>query len=419
MAVIATFPYDSSDDETEAGDSTEESGRTALPTLFGSGHLPATLEQHTRDDAVEVQSGGAVWKYRDFSGSIKEGGLDRTKGATTIAPSRRYAYDLRSLFHEETSSTEEEQQSTDDPPMEVTQNIETIQHGRIYEKSGRRLRRGRRRNVFLALGILGSVIIVISLFIGLLNKGRPSPSATPVSDTQARNPAPPVGKSPMPISGLVPTIAPLLPPAPAPSDSPIFVRRPTAQPYESPIVVTNPPSVPTSRTEIYDPDGLSPNDIPQGVVLASNRFLDRGDFVASPSGDYLVGLDQSGNFILEDKSFNIIWSTKTQGADRVYLQSDGNLIVRNANRQALWTSRTYGNDGAVLVVDDSGRIAVMHGSNTVWLQGIPRGTYTGPPAYDLTFPTRGIFYYPWYVFENAVEENVVYAIHSWLTSATG
>lgn len=32
----------------------------------------------------------------------------------------------------------------------------------------------------------------------------------------------------------------------------------------------------------------------------------------------------------------------------------------------------------------------------IWMQGTPRGTYTGPSSPDMQYPLRGIFYYPWY-----------------------
>jgi len=120
--------------------------------------------------------------------------------------------------------------------------------------------------------------------------------------------------------------------------------------------------------------------------------------VYSPSGKYLVGLDESGNFILEDNSSHLIWSTGTIGATRAFLQSDGNLIIKDAKNKGLWSSRTYDNAGARLVVDDRGRVAIVNGSNAVWFAGIPRGTHQRDPYFSdsLSFPVRGIFYYPWF-----------------------
>ena len=141
------------------------------------------------------------------------------------------------------------------------------------------------------------------------------------------------------------------------------------------------------------------------LVLERNQYLERGDFVISPSGDFAVGLDKSGNFLLKDKASRTIWSAATSGATRVYLQSDGNLIVKDSRNQGLWSTRTYGNNGATLVVDDGGRIAIVVESTAVWFAGIPRRNFQepSPPNASLSFPTRAIFYYPWYVQQNMHE----------------
>ena len=109
----------------------------------------------------------------------------------------------------------------------------------------------------------------------------------------------------------------------------------------------------------------------------------------------MVGLDSRGVLVLQDKDFNTIWACEVGGGDRVFMQTDGNLIIRNRDGRALWVSETSGNDGSILVVDDAGRVAVMNDETPIWLSGIPRGRYTGPSSTDLSFPARGIFYYPW------------------------
>ena len=140
------------------------------------------------------------------------------------------------------------------------------------------------------------------------------------------------------------------------------------------------------------------SDVPQVLVLKSNQYLKRGDFVISPLGEYSIGIDQSGNFLLKDKTSRTIWSADTSGATRAYLQTDGNLIVKGSRNQALWSSRTYGNNGATLVVDDGGRIAIVKESLAVWFAGIPRrNVQDSRPSTSLSFPARGIFFYPWYV----------------------
>lgn len=110
-----------------------------------------------------------------------------------------------------------------------------------------------------------------------------------------------------------------------------------------------------------------------------------------------MGLSNNGDLILQDRYSNTIWAAGATNGFRCYMQDDGNLIVRDDQYRAQWTAHTSGNNGARLVVDDSGRIAVIHGVTPLWIQGIPRGTYKRPSrTNDLQFPIRGAFYYPWY-----------------------
>jgi len=124
--------------------------------------------------------------------------------------------------------------------------------------------------------------------------------------------------------------------------------------------------------------------------------LSRNEFVFSPSGAYKVGLTNGGDLVLQDKDSRSIWTAGVSGGYRCYMQWDGNLIIRDDDMKHKWSTRTSNNPGAHLAVDDGGRIAVISGTTPVWLDGIPRGQYNGPSSNDLTFPVRGLFYYPWY-----------------------
>jgi hypothetical protein len=136
---------------------------------------------------------------------------------------------------------------------------------------------------------------------------------------------------------------------------------------------------------------------PESTVLSSNQSLERKEFVFSPNGKFKVGLTSAGDLVLQNKGSLTIWNAKISGGFRCYMQPDGNVIVRDSKNKALWTSHTYENPDARLVVDDGGYIAVNHAINgLVWLDGIPREEYTGPSSDELSFPVRGVFYYPWY-----------------------
>jgi len=132
--------------------------------------------------------------------------------------------------------------------------------------------------------------------------------------------------------------------------------------------------------------------------LRAGQRLERGEFVSSPSGAYKAGVTNGGNFVLQDRDSRTIFESGTNNGYRLYMQSDGNLILRSQSGSARWVSRTYNNRGASFVLDDGGQISIVsaiHGA-VVWLDGVPRGSYNGAPNSDVTYPIRGIFYYPWY-----------------------
>jgi len=113
------------------------------------------------------------------------------------------------------------------------------------------------------------------------------------------------------------------------------------------------------------------------------------------NGEFVAGVTNQGDFVLQHKNGTTIWSAGAENRGiRLYVQPDGNVILRNSTYGAVWTTNTNGNPGAQLVIDDGGQIAVVVGTLAIWFQGIPRGVYMGRPNANLVFPIRGMFYYP-------------------------
>lgn len=135
---------------------------------------------------------------------------------------------------------------------------------------------------------------------------------------------------------------------------------------------------------------------PYTIVLSSNQKLFPGDISASPNGLYVLKFTNSGSLVLLADG-EIIWrATEDGAASKFSLQSDGNLVLRNSNGKTLWRSKTHDNPGAELRLDDGGQIAVIGADGTsLWLEGLPRGRM-GSYHTSLSFPIRGVFYYPWY-----------------------
>ncbi|KAL3913615.1 MAG: hypothetical protein SGILL_006418 [Bacillariaceae sp.] len=149
---------------------------------------------------------------------------------------------------------------------------------------------------------------------------------------------------------------------------------------------------------VAPPPVFNPNTIQhkEAVVLESRQHLTRGRFMSSPSGNYKVGLNSAGDLLFQDRNDNMIWHAGIQGGADAYMQPDGNFAIRDSSRRLIWTTHTSENNGANLVIDDGGRLSVVHNGHPIWMEGLPRGQYTGPSSPDLHYPLRGVFYYPWY-----------------------
>mmetsp|Transcript_1303 Transcript_1303/g.1685 ORF Transcript_1303/g.1685 Transcript_1303/m.1685 type:complete len:466 (-) Transcript_1303:410-1807(-) len=140
--------------------------------------------------------------------------------------------------------------------------------------------------------------------------------------------------------------------------------------------------------------GKMPN---YSVVLESGKAMQPGTFVNSPNGRYKFGMANNGDLRLYENPNNIlVWQAFSEGANRASMQSDGNFLTRLPNRKSNWKTATSKNPGAILIVDDGGQASIWHQETAIWLAGVPRGEYTGPPAESLEYPLRGAFYYAWY-----------------------
>ncbi len=146
------------------------------------------------------------------------------------------------------------------------------------------------------------------------------------------------------------------------------------------------------------------------VVLHPNESLNAGQFRYSPNGRFKVGLtEDNGDLVLMEVHQSVervMWAaSRDSGSNWVsssnplcFLQTDGNLVLRDAQtRTTIWMTRTHGNSQALLVLDDSGRIAIRSSNDSrtvLWMEGVPRQQYVGPSSDNMVFPIRGAFYYP-------------------------
>jgi hypothetical protein len=117
--------------------------------------------------------------------------------------------------------------------------------------------------------------------------------------------------------------------------------------------------------------------IPESIVLYPNEYMTRGQYKLSPNGKYRAGFSESGNLVIEYMHFDpnnplLIWSTGLvpNSGSECYMQTDGNLVIRDDNTSRAWSSHTHGYPASKLVVDDAGQMAIISGSNRLWLAGL-------------------------------------------------
>jgi Glycosyl hydrolase family 99 len=159
-----------------------------------------------------------------------------------------------------------------------------------------------------------------------------------------------------------------------------------------------------------------------GVVLATNEILRVGEFICSPSQDFMVGISSSlrGDLALYDTASNqVVWSANVTGGSQLIMQQDGNIVLQDDEGAALFNTqfeplRSDSWQDAVLaqfVVNDDGvlkieqQVSQAENSATVilWLEGSP--TIQAGPKEDLSFPVRGTFYYATYNGESSWGES--------------
>ena len=144
------------------------------------------------------------------------------------------------------------------------------------------------------------------------------------------------------------------------------------------------------------------------AVLMPNETLASGQFVYSLRGLYEFGIYPNGDLMLKKSSDKrVLWRAGVSDAALCLVQRDGNLVALNKKRKVIWKSDTRA-PGAFLVLDIVGQLSLIKGKTLVWLAGKPFSTYSKPSSTDLTFPVRGIFYYPWFPETWSVEGKQVF-----------
>lgn len=112
-------------------------------------------------------------------------------------------------------------------------------------------------------------------------------------------------------------------------------------------------------------------------VLGPGDFLERNDYIRSPSGRLALILQGDGNLVLYDLApdgytpgmKHALWATGTQGSDttRATVQTDGNLVLTNDSGTPRWASGTQGHASSSLFAQDDGNVVLYDGGGkAVW-----------------------------------------------------
>jgi hypothetical protein len=224
------------------------------------------------------------------------------------------------------------------------------------------------RNFGFRFGINNSGVIAVFLDepTNLIWTGGLGTSVQPIQPTQ----------KPIP----TPTFAPTNVPTQAPTTQ-LPIPSPTTQlpiPSPTPAPTFAPTNKPTQAPTISSFQYIK--------VLSENNYFgrERGNFGQSDSGEFEVGLNRNGNFVVRrsGNSFDVIWTLKDANGmdvvgDKLYMQNDGNLVMRNEDKKAVWTSKTAnGRKGYSIGINNCGGIAVFHSPSStglVWTGGILQG----------------------------------------------
>jgi hypothetical protein len=100
------------------------------------------------------------------------------------------------------------------------------------------------------------------------------------------------------------------------------------------------------------------------ALWASNTaqpgFLNPGQAIFSPNGQYYLTLQSDGNLVEYNLAGKALWSTGTwgQSVSEAIMQADGNFVLYGPNHTAVWSSGTWGHPGAFLMVQNDGNITI-------------------------------------------------------------
>jgi surface antigen/predicted NAD-dependent protein-ADP-ribosyltransferase YbiA (DUF1768 family) len=108
--------------------------------------------------------------------------------------------------------------------------------------------------------------------------------------------------------------------------------------------------------------------------LDAGEALTTGQYLTSPSGQYILVMQGDGNLV-EYQGSAPLWDSGTTGtgANRAVMQSDGNFVLYNSS-DAVWQTHSMGATAAYsLKLQDDNNLVIYNGSTPVWTRYVTLG----------------------------------------------
>ncbi len=115
-------------------------------------------------------------------------------------------------------------------------------------------------------------------------------------------------------------------------------------------------------------------------ALNAGANLGRGESLQSPSGKFVLTLQDDGNLVLSDGG-TAVWASGTdgQGVDRLAMQEDGNAVLY-AGGDAKWATGTQGNGARLELQDDRNLVLYSADNSALWASGSGQADARAPEA---------------------------------------
>jgi hypothetical protein len=127
------------------------------------------------------------------------------------------------------------------------------------------------------------------------------------------------------------------------------------------------------------------------LQAADNEFLEPGQQLQSPNGQYELKFQKDGNLVLYSKQeVYPLWHTGTSNskAHRLRMQSDGNLVISNEEGKPVWNAATHNKNARKLVLQNDGNLVIYSDNGQAVWHTFTGGKPQPKPVYEHNKPVQ-------------------------------